>query len=65
VQPELLLQLPGIDEAGAQAVKRAAAELAVEQRRQEAEALEAARAAEAAAAAAPVEAARAANEQES
>src|SRR5690606_2309425 len=53
VQPELLLQLPGIDEAGAQAVKRRAAELAVEQKRREAEAAEAARAAEAAEAAAP------------
>jgi len=49
-QPELLMQLPGIDEAGAQAVKLRAAELAVEQRRREAEAAaEAARAAEEAA----------------
>src|SRR5690606_21004717 len=46
--PELLLQLPGIDAAGAQRVKERAAELAEEQRRQEAEAAaEAARAAEA------------------
>jgi N utilization substance protein A len=65
VQPELLLQLPGIDEAGAQAVKRSAAELAVEQRRREAEAAEAARAAEAAAAAATAEGPRAGGGQES
>jgi len=52
-QPELLMQLPGMDEAGAQAVKQRAAELAVEQRRREAEAaIEAARAAEDAARAA-------------
>ena len=51
-QPELLMQLPGIDEAGAHAVKRRAAELAEEQRQREAEAAAAAaRAAEAAAAA--------------
>jgi len=49
---ELLMQLPGIDEAGAQRVKERAVELAEEQRRREAEALaEAARAAEEAAAA--------------
>ncbi|MDJ0868521.1 MAG: transcription termination factor NusA [Myxococcota bacterium] len=48
---ELLTQLPGIDEAGAEAVKQRAAELAEVQRQQEAEA-EAARLAEEAAAAA-------------
>jgi hypothetical protein len=34
---ELLMQLPGIDEAGAKAVRQRAAELAIEQRRLEAE----------------------------
>jgi hypothetical protein len=48
------MQLPGIDEAGARAVKVRAAELAVEQRRREAEAAaEAARAAQEALAASP------------
>jgi N utilization substance protein A len=48
---ELLMQLPGIDESGAKAVKQRAAELAQEQRRLEAERLAAEAAAAAAAAA--------------
>lgn len=59
VSVDLLLQLPGIDEAGAEAIKARAAELAEEQRRLEAEAAAASHAAElaemAAAAAPPAE----------
>jgi N utilization substance protein A len=72
VQPELLTQLPGIDEAGAQAIKEKAAELAVEKREEDErrrleeeqrQAEEAARAAEAAAAEAAARSEAAAQEE--